>query len=78
MRAIQITVTTYGHLIPGANRAAVDRLDDDTVTQPDTTQAQPEPFDDTATLAEIAELFEKRGEPRFRELEPARRVAAAG
>jgi integrase len=26
--SIQITVDTYGHLIPGANRAAVDRLDD--------------------------------------------------
>ena len=24
--SIQITVDTYGHLIPGANRAAVDRL----------------------------------------------------
>ena len=26
--SIQITVDLYGHLIPGANRAAVDRLDD--------------------------------------------------
>jgi len=26
--SIKITVDTYGHLIPGANRAAVDRLDD--------------------------------------------------
>ena len=26
--SIQITVDTYGHLIPGANRGAVDRLDD--------------------------------------------------
>ena len=26
--SIQITVTTYGHLIPGASRAAVDKLDD--------------------------------------------------
>jgi len=25
--SIQITVTTYGHLIPGASRAAVDKLD---------------------------------------------------
>ena len=30
--SIQITVDTYGHLIPGANRAAVDRLDDDVST----------------------------------------------
>ncbi len=26
--SIQLTVDTYGHLIPGANKAAVDRLDD--------------------------------------------------
>lgn len=25
--SIQITVDTYGHLVPGGNRAAVDRLD---------------------------------------------------
>jgi site-specific recombinase XerC len=38
--SIQITVDTYGHLVPGGNRAAVDRLDDE--TQPDATQAQPD------------------------------------
>jgi integrase len=27
--SIQLTVDTYGHLVPGANRQAVDRLDDD-------------------------------------------------
>lgn len=32
--SIQITVDTYGPLIPGANRGAVDRLDD-AWTQPD-------------------------------------------
>ena len=26
--SIQVTVDIYGHLIPGANRQAVDRLDD--------------------------------------------------
>src|SRR4029450_8705611 len=26
--SIQLTVDTYGHLVPGANRQAVDRLDD--------------------------------------------------
>jgi hypothetical protein len=40
--SIQITMDTYGHLIPGANRAAVDRLDDAPM-QPNATQAQPEP-----------------------------------
>jgi integrase len=37
--SIQITVDTYGHLIPGANRAAADRLSA-TVLQPPKTQAQ--------------------------------------
>jgi integrase len=67
--SIQITVDTYGHLIPGANRAAVDRLDD-APTQPSATQAQPEPFDDAATLSEMKELFEKSGDPDFHQLEP--------
>ena len=47
--SIQITVDTYGHLIPGANRQAVNRLDDNaqpangsaTETQPAATPAQP-------------------------------------
>ena len=32
--SIKITVDTYGHLIPGANKAAVDRLDDATDRNP--------------------------------------------
>jgi integrase len=32
--SIKITVDTYGHLAPGANKAAVDRLDELTGTQP--------------------------------------------
>ena len=35
--SVQVTVDVYGHLIPGANRAAVDRLD----ARLDTTQVQP-------------------------------------
>ena len=27
--SIQITVDTYGHLVPGGNRQAVDKLDDE-------------------------------------------------
>ena len=38
--SIQITVDVYGHLVPGGNRAAVDRLDDE--PQPSATPAQPE------------------------------------
>ena len=39
--SIQITVDIYGHLIPGANRQAVDRLDD--ATHPDAPPAHPNP-----------------------------------
>ena len=35
--SIQVTVDTYGHLIPGANRAAVERLDDVTSRNPTAT-----------------------------------------
>ena len=38
--SIQITVDTYGHLIPGADIAWVDRLDSKTVSQQNATQAQ--------------------------------------
>ena len=72
--SIQITVDTYGHLIPGANRAAVDRLDD-APTQPSASQAHPERLDDAATLSEMKELFEKSGDPNVRQLEPSRRMA---
>lgn len=40
--SIQITVDTYGHLIPGADITWVDRLDSKTTPQPNATQAQPE------------------------------------
>lgn len=32
--SIRVTVDTYGHLVPGGNRAAVDRLDDEPLTSP--------------------------------------------
>ena len=35
--SIQLTVNTYGHLVPGANRQAVDRLDDAMERAPRTT-----------------------------------------
>jgi hypothetical protein len=54
--SIQITVDTYGHLIPSANRPAADRLDDAPM-QPTAPQAQPEPFDEDPTLQEMQELF---------------------
>jgi integrase len=47
--SIKITVDTYGHLIPGANKAAVDRLDGTTVRNPDAT-ALPAPLPETSDI----------------------------
>ena len=71
--SIQITVDTYGHLIPGANRGAVDRLDDDISTHPFASQAHPETQMDDAV--ERPKFFRLSGEPDFRELEPHPRLA---
>ena len=60
---IQITVDTYGHLIPGANRGAVNRLDDADATQPNATQAQPDAYVDDLDVSEDADLFGESGEP---------------
>jgi integrase len=70
--SIQTTVDTYGHLIPGANRAAVDKLDD-APTQPNATPAQPEAV--FADPPQRRKLFGMSGEPGFRELEPDWRMA---
>ena len=45
--SIKVTVDIYGHLVPGANRHPVDRLDDDTIRNPRATTAageNPEPL----------------------------------
>jgi integrase len=38
--SIKITVDTYGHLVPGGNRQAVDRLDDNVLTKQQTINAE--------------------------------------
>jgi integrase len=38
--SIQITVDVYGHLVPSANRAAVDKLDAIPVRNPDATSVE--------------------------------------
>ena len=58
--SIQVTVDTYGHLIPGANRVAVDGLDDRPLQQ-SATQAQPEP--QIAPLVKKQKSFGISGEP---------------
>ena len=62
---IQITVDTYGHLMPGANRGAVNRLDDAAPMQPSATQAQPDALHNAGEDLEDADLFEESGEPRW-------------
>ena len=61
--SIQITVDTYGHLIPGANRGAVNRLDDEDAAQPSATQAQPEPDVEDLDVGDETDLLGKRSEP---------------
>jgi len=40
--SIQVTVDIYGHLIPGANRSAVDKLDAQPIRNPDATGSRRE------------------------------------
>jgi len=63
--SIQITVDTYGHLIPGANRAAVDRLDDVPKLQPDATPAQPTEDVEEDVPSKLDVLLGENGEPRW-------------
>jgi hypothetical protein len=58
--SIEVTVDTYGHLIPGADIAWVDRLDTPTTPQPSATPAQPASNEGSE---ESAELIEKISEP---------------
>jgi len=59
--SIQVTVDIYGHLVPGANRAAVDRLDDQVPAQPPAPPAQPETA--VATGQRARKWLRKSGEP---------------
>ncbi len=49
--SIQVTVDTYGHLVPGSNIQAVDRLDD---MQPVATPVQPDGFEAQKKVLSIA------------------------
>jgi len=60
--SIQITVDTYGHLVPGGNRAAVDRLDDQSGAQPSATPAQPRAVAVGERL--VRKVLKRNGEPR--------------
>ena len=65
---IQITVDTYGHLIPGADIAWVDRLDSKTTPRQNATQAQQgshKSEDATAPLPQLIEHAENIGGPAW-------------
>jgi integrase len=53
--SIQVTVDTYGHLIPGADIAWVDRLDVKTKPQQNATRAQLEDMSETEVSPEVAD-----------------------
>jgi integrase len=58
--SIQITVDTYGHLVPGGNRAAVDRLDDQSGVRRSATPAPPR----AVAVRAVRKLLKGSGEPR--------------
>jgi len=51
--SIQITVDTYGHLIPGADIAWVDQVDTKAAQQENATPAQPERVEMEGKAAEV-------------------------
>jgi integrase len=68
--SIQVTVDTYGHLIPGANISFVDQLDvvrkqrEATTPQQSATQTQRAPKDETEIPAEVVDLIGGGGRTR--------------
>jgi len=56
--SIQVTVDTYGHLIPGADIAWVDRLDSETTPRQNATPAQ---LEEMVIDPEIAQVIEEIG-----------------
>jgi len=72
--SIQVTVDTYGHLIPGANTSFVDRLDTvgkekvATTPQQSATQTQPALEDETEIPTEVVDLIGGGGRTRTYDL----------
>jgi len=58
--SIQVTVDTYGHLIPGADIGWMDRQDSETSLQLSATQAQPS---EGREEVEVEQVIEKNGAP---------------
>ena len=72
--SIQVTVDTYGHLIPGADICYVDRLDQKPSKktkcklQQSATPAQPSEYDGTAIPAYVIDLIGGGGQNRTADL----------
>ena len=69
--SIQITVDTYGHLIPGGNIDWIDRLDEPACPQQNATQAQPAEHAASGGSLQVVEKVGRPGgirtpDPRFR------------
>jgi len=58
--SIQVTVDTYGHLIPGGNIAWVDALDPKTSRQQNATPAQQ---DKRKQIVDVLQVIDKTGRP---------------
>ena len=54
---IQVTADVYGHMLPGANVACIDKLDALTNPQLSATQVQPQESDEQNALAEVVDLI---------------------
>ncbi len=61
---IAVTVDLYGHLVPSANIAFVDRLDAQTSPQQNTTQAQPKERSEEMGYSEVSENYGGPGQSR--------------
>jgi hypothetical protein len=61
-RSIQVTVDIYGHLVPGGNRAAVERLDDQ-ATPRSATPVQPDAVtnDQNESLSRVESVVSRVG-----------------
>jgi len=65
---IQITVDTYGHLIPGVRERYVDRLDARKSPQQSATQAQPALETDESESLQVVGIIGSGGEDRTPDL----------
>jgi integrase len=71
--SIQVTVDTYGHLIPGANMSYIDRLDEkppkkEPKAQPDATPAQPREIAEMEVPSDVVDLIGGGGRTRTYDL----------